>query len=324
MTNNRRRKCLLLFAVTALLGGLLAWPGYVVIRQERLNRGLILKICEGDAAGVTRQLVRGADPNARAYDDTHMTPQRLLQTLLHSLTRRTPATRKPTALFVAVYHPHPEIIAALLRAGAQPEARDTDGRTPLIAAAYRGWARNVRALLDGKPDINAVDAEGRTALMGDSVLGYQEEADMLLAQGANPDLKTRFGRTALMWAAGFHYPAVVRLLLQKQADANLRDNEGKSALMYALGNGAPNIVLPPASVVWTPLRRQATHAYDNNGRKYTIGDAEPEEHDTVALLLQAGADANTRDNRNVTALQQAKGKGYPDLIAALKQAGAKP
>ena len=241
-TKQRGRRALASFLLAGVAGALFVWPWYVIVRQERLNRGLILKVREGDVAGVMRQLARGADPNARAYDDTRMTPQCFLQMLQHSLTRRTPATCEPTALFVAVYHPHPEIIAALLRAGAQPDVRDTYSRTPLIFAAYRGWARNVRALLDGKPDINSVDAEGRTALMGASVLGYQEEADMLLARGAKPNLKTQFGRTALMWASGFHYPLIVRLLLQKGADANTRDNKNVTALQQAKGKGYPDLI----------------------------------------------------------------------------------
>ena len=76
MTDKQRGRGLLAgLCLMGLIGVLLAWPGYGVIRQERLNRGLILKVRDGDAAGVVRQLARGADPNARDYGDRRMTPR---------------------------------------------------------------------------------------------------------------------------------------------------------------------------------------------------------------------------------------------------------
>ena len=52
----------------------------------------------------------------------------------------------------------------LLRAGADVNKADNEGRTALIAAAYMGHVEIVEHLLDYQADINHQDCDGRTAL----------------------------------------------------------------------------------------------------------------------------------------------------------------
>ena len=312
------KSLLTLFIAAGLLTLIIAWQSWKIVRQSRLDYGLIAAVRSGDSPRAASLLAAGADPDARDLEEQKQTPRRLLQSLVNRLLRHAaPVPRKATALILAAEHPHPETLRALLQAGAHPDYRDGESRTAIIVAAYHGETSNIQALLEGKATVDVVDDKGRSALMGASVCGYAPAVNVLLAHGANPNAQTVFGRTSLMWAAGFHFPNVIRLLLKHKADVNAQDKEGKSALLYALGDGAANISLPPAHTFYPTTNIAYTGPFPRS-------DAEPNVHDCVTLLLQNGADANMRDNKGLSAGKQAANEGYPDLIAALEKAGAKP
>lgn len=102
-----------------------------------------------------------------------------------------------TPLHEAVTEGHMAIAAALLRAGANVDARDIQGRTPLALAAHR-------------PSVAVL-------------------VKLLLDRGADPRAKDHSGRTPLHEAAGSSAVAVACLLLRAGADPSARDVHGKTA-----------------------------------------------------------------------------------------------
>lgn len=99
------------------------------------------------------------------------------------------------------------VVAALLQAGADPNARDKRGNAPLHT--NRRDAAIARQLLAAGADVNARDKSGRTALMH---CYTPELARVLLEAGAGIDAKDDEGRTAIDHARRIQDADVVAFL----------------------------------------------------------------------------------------------------------------
>jgi ankyrin repeat protein len=185
-----------------------------------------------------------------------------------------------------------ELVALLLKNGANVNAKDNSGRTPLVYAADNS-TEAVLLLLKNGADVNAGDDYGMTPLMSvvegkyaadedasddepPSALEMRKMVRLLLENGAEVNARDNEGRTALMLAAagrhdpyasgdaGIADPETVALLLENGADARLRDNDGQTALDYA----APNLE-------GTDVRKRLAEAGSGAaaGAKTSTGDA---------------------------------------------------
>ncbi|MEV6395490.1 ankyrin repeat domain-containing protein [Streptomyces sp. NPDC051907] len=119
-----------------------------------------------------------------------------------------------TALDVALWAGHTDVVRLLVGAGADP--RQSIGEysedTPLRFAAGQGMTGVVRLLLDAGVDPDhRLAATRATPLMIAAVEGRTEIVRLLLDHGAGIELKGR-GKTVLEWAAGGGRMEVVRLL----------------------------------------------------------------------------------------------------------------
>ncbi len=201
------------------------------------GRTVLMWACESADAAAVRELIRsGADAKAKdregrtalMYAAARQSPE-IVDALLHSDARvneqnssgqtalhfaASPASpiwnafnqvadypEPPTTsfwpdLFVPA-EPHPEVLAHLLAAGADPNAVDFEGATPLMYAAEVGTLELLRALLAAGADVNARDAEGRTALIYAADHCQTESVRLLVQAGADVTRKDSKGYTAL-------------------------------------------------------------------------------------------------------------------------------
>jgi uncharacterized protein len=108
------------------------------------------------------------------------------------------------------------IVTVLLEKGSDPNFVGARGETPLIALAFAGYEPKVdrhiaKALLRSGANVNARDATGSTALMLAASRGKVEVVKLLLEQGADVTVRNCAGKTALSLAEFEQRNVIVRL-----------------------------------------------------------------------------------------------------------------
>ena len=159
----------------------------------------------------------------------------------------TPGRDARTALHEAALAGHADIVAALLAAGADPQARDAAGRTPWLEAARALRGGVIEQLALQKIDLDATDGEGRNALL---LASGAEQASLalvrrLLELGVDParpdhagrraaDVAAESGRWSIVAALDPAYPlplAVAEAASEHPLDAHPLDERPPLALL---------------------------------------------------------------------------------------------
>ena len=256
------------------------------------------------AESVAACLEAGADVNARTdstFDDFSFSGV---------LGRNTP-------LHFATIYSWDGMVAVLLAAGAEVDARDLQSRTPLHNAARSNPnPAIVGELVEAGADLNARDSDGNTPLHASWHNRNPDVARLLLELGADATLVNDSGQVANPMDCGHWNTEVFARVatadatvgcLEAGADVSVRDEVGRTPLLLATSQ-------VPGGTEGAPTR---------------------EDPAIVTVLLEAGADVNARDSSRNTALHHAAGGKYveeardlyyhvetPAAVAELLAAGA--
>ena len=139
-----------------------------------------------------------------------------------------------TALHWAARNGSVEVVATLLRARAELNARDRHWDTPFLSALRKRRLDVVALLLRTGCDVAATDRAHNTALHVAGADGLTEVVPLLLRAGLDVNLKGAGGRTPLMLACNGAHTHIVKLFLSRGAGVNLVDRSHATALVHAL------------------------------------------------------------------------------------------
>ena len=114
------------------------------------------------------------------------------------------------------------VTEVLLASHADVNGQDDSGESPLISAVESGQLKMVQMILAAGADVNHKDGHGRTAL-NFAIQISPEILQALLAAGVDPNLEDTSGRTPLSYAAEKDDRATVNTLLAAKADPNAGD-----------------------------------------------------------------------------------------------------
>lgn len=132
-------------------------------------------------------------------------------------------------------------VRELLRAGANPNVRDDDLRTPLHQAVLGNSVGLIGLLLESGADVNVKDNQGFTPLHFAAQEFLPEIARILVGKGADPNAVDEDGNSTLHRAifSGRGRDEIARFLLESGARADLANREGVTPrdLAERLGSG---------------------------------------------------------------------------------------
>ncbi|KAA8530688.1 hypothetical protein F0562_005378 [Nyssa sinensis] len=135
----------------------------------------------------------------------------------------------------ATYHGDLYQLKSLIRAGADPNKTDYDGRSPLHLAASRGLEDVTRFLIQEGVDINISDNFGNTPLLEAIKNGHDRVASLLSKEGVS--LKIDDAGSFLCMAVAKGDSDFLKRVLSNGIDPNSKDYDHRSPLHVAASEG---------------------------------------------------------------------------------------
>lgn len=251
-----------------------------------------------------------------------------------------------TALTWAAYNGHEAIVKLLVDKGGDVNSHSNgSGPTALGWAASKGHTAVVTLLIEKGADINHDEIHHQTVLGWAVQNGHKAITELLMKKGADINLQNRNGQAPLSLAAENGHVAIAKVLLEKGAHVDTQDEYGCTPLSWAAGHGHEAIVellLENGAKVdshvegfhQTPFsctdrandkdvgsqRRDSILGYGqtplSSSARYGYGGI-------AILLLDKGADGNSRDKDGLTPLSWATRQGHRSTVKLLLSNGAK-
>jgi uncharacterized protein len=234
-------------------------------------------------------------------------------------------------LVKAVHSGDLQTVRALLKSGADVNARSGDGSTPLLAAAHAGRVDVARALVAAKAAVDVANDFGVTPLLAASRNGDAAMVEVLLRAGADPSRAHPEGETPLLSAARAGSVPTLRLLLARGADVNAAEKfQQTTALMWAAAEGHLDVVDllleagadPNRQGHVTSLATRHNADHPTGGFTALMFAARSGNEALVRRLLARGANLNLKNGDSASAAMVAIYNDRFDVAATLIEQGS--
>lgn len=179
---------------------------------KKLGHELYQAIIKQDLPLIKQKLNSGANIN---YTPKNETPA--LQILLNTY-KYQPKTKK--------------IIHFLLENGANPNLKNSYGRTALHQSIYLFLPDMAKNLIDYKADVNATDNLGQTPLHFCAMFGFPELSKFLIQKGADINKQDTENKTPLYTAVEYYTNQVMLVLLKNNANCFTPSKNGVTPYIY--------------------------------------------------------------------------------------------
>jgi ankyrin repeat protein len=268
---------------------------------------LITAAKQGDVSRITELLSKGVNLNYRRKDE------------------------QVTALDVAVLANNANLVSLLLEHGADVNGATKNGYTALLVASmpYSGNLDVVDTLVRHGADVNAKSfVEQWSPLLLASASAFPDEAVIrrLVEAGARINDSNVHELTPLMFVAQFGSDALVGYLLEKGADPNAKTKEGSFTINMAASSTGDKLLAQLKADINTATKARRLEATYGKGMDSIADDFSGKNRlvrpRVIGLLLDHGADIESRDPDGLTPLVHAIIAGNAGIAEVLIQRGA--
>ncbi|KAL0917684.1 hypothetical protein M5K25_012764 [Dendrobium thyrsiflorum] len=196
-----------------------------LLRMERQSFTGILQVYFKDSQQILSNLLKGKKTDLRK--------RQLESDIKYLITKQ--ETELALGVNSAAYHGDLHHLKGLIKAGADPNKTDYDGRTALQMAASRGYEDIVRFLIQWRADVNCIDKFGNSPLFEAVRAGHDKVAKLLVQNGAILNLED--AGTYLCKIVADSKIDILRRMLEYGVDPNSKNYDHRTPLHVAAAEG---------------------------------------------------------------------------------------
>lgn len=195
-------------------------------------------------------------------------------------------------------------------------ADNKDGHKAIHFACKKSNSQMVHYLLKWGSNVSDLGLDGDSPLHTAAWSGNDQDpealatAKLLIKNGADVNLSDKNGCTPMHVAAHTGYSSLSKLLSDFGGDWNARDGSGRTILHHAVLGGYIDLV----KLVLERRHVRLVNERSINGRTALHIAADRGDREVIELLMNEGADRNSRDNAGNTWEDVARMKGHHDPI----------